>query len=197
MGVIILCGKSCAGKDTTRAELEKYGFKNIVSYTSRPMRENEVDGIDYHFVNRSLFENMIAKEQMIEYRIYNTLVENIPDKWYYGLKKDKLNPSERYIVILDLDGVENFIKYYGKENCFVVYMCCPKSERKRRAIERGSFDNTEWNRRLSADDKDFKAKKLNKFTDFTVVNMSDDIEDIPKIAKILNRMYKEKFNKEV
>ena len=196
MGVIILTGKSCVGKDSVRRELEKYGYNNIVSYTSRPVRENEIDGIDYNFVNRSQFEKMITTEQMIEYRTYNTLVNNIPDKWYYGLKKEKLDPKGCYVVILDLDGTENFIKYYGKKNCYVVYMCCLKSERERRAIERGSFDITEWNRRVSADEKDFKAKKLNKLTDFTVVNMSDDINDLPKIAKILNRMYVEKFNKE-
>ena len=173
------------------------GYNNIVSYTSRPIRENEIDGIDYNFINRGQFEKMIMTEQMIEYRTYNTLVNNIPDNWYYGLKKEKLDPKGCYVVVLDLDGTENFIKYYGKKNCYVVYMCCPKSERERRAIERGSFDKTEWNRRVSADEKDFKAKKLNKFTDFTVVNMSDDINDLPKIAKVLNRIYVEKFNEEV
>lgn len=196
MGVIILTGKSCSGKDSVRRELEKYNFNNIVSYTSRPIRENEIDGIDYNFVNRGQFEKMIMTEQMIEYRTYNTLVNNIPDKWYYGLKKEKLDTKGCYVVVLDLDGTENFIKYYGKKNCYVVYMCCPKSERERRAIERGSFDKTEWNRRVSADEKDFKAKKLNKLIDFTVVNMSDDINDLPKIAKVLNRIYVEKFNKE-
>ena len=197
MGVIILTGKSCSGKDSVRRELEKWGYNNIVSYTSRPIRENEIDGIDYNFVNRGQFEKMIMTEQMIEYRTYNTLVNNIPDKWYYGLKKEKLDPKRCYVVVLDLDGTENFIKYYGKKNCYVVYMCCPKSERERRAIERGSFDRTEWNRRVSADEKDFKAKKLNKLTDFTVVNMSDDINDLPKIAKVLNRIYVEKFNEEI
>lgn len=44
MGVIVLTGKSCSGKDCVRRELEKYGFNNIVSYTSRPMREGEVEG---------------------------------------------------------------------------------------------------------------------------------------------------------
>lgn len=193
MGVIILTGKSCSGKDSVRGELEGWKFNNIVSYTSRPIRENEVDGIDYNFVNRSQFEEMITTEQMIEYRTYNTLFNGNPDIWYYGLRKEKLDFTKKHIVILDLDGVENFIKYYGRENCFIVYMCCPKEERKRRAIERGSFDITEWNRRLVADDKDFKSKKLKKLIDFTVVNMNNDIEDIPRIAQILNKMYNERM----
>ena len=197
MGVIILTGKSCSGKDSVRRELGKYNFNNIVSYTSRPARINETNGIDYHFVERDTFEQMINNNEMIEYRLYNTLFDK-PDTWYYGLRKDDtLDLSKKHVVVLDLEGTENFIKYYGKKNCFVVYMCCPKSERERRANERGSFNRTEWNRRVSADEKDFKAKKLNKLTDFTVVNMGDDINDISKIAKILNRMYNERFNKEI
>ena len=66
MSVVILTGKSCSGKDGVRREMEKLEYNNIVSYTSRPIRENEVDGIDYHFVNRSQFEKMIMTEQMIE-----------------------------------------------------------------------------------------------------------------------------------
>ena len=75
-------------------------------------------------------------------------------------------------------------------------MCCPKEERKRRAIERGSFDNTEWKRRLVADEQDFKSKKLKKLVDFTVVNMNNDIEDVPRIADILTEMYSVHFKAE-
>ena len=197
MSVIILTGKSCSGKDGVRRELEGRGFENIVSWSSRPIRENEVDGVDYHFVNRSQFEKMIMTEQMIEYRTYNTLLNNNPDTWYYGLKKEKLDFNNKYVVILDLDGVENFIKYYGKENCYVVYMCCPKKERKRRAIARGSYDKTEWKRRTKADEKDFKSKRLDKLVDFTIVNMNNDIEDLPRIANIINNRYKTHFKKEI
>ena len=196
MSVIILTGKSCVGKDVVRRGLENYNYNNIVSYTSRPIRVNEVDGVDYNFVNKNTFIDMINNNEMIEYRTYNTLFNNIPDVWYYGLKKDILDKDKKYVVILDLNGVENFVKHYGRENCFTIYMCCPQKERTRRAIERGSFDKTEWNRRLQADEKDFKAKKLKKLIDFTVVNMNNDLEDIPRICKILDKMYLEKFRKD-
>ena len=192
MGVIILTGKSCAGKDTLRGELEKLGYENIVSYTSRSMRIGEREGREYKFINKETFINMINNNEMIEYRTYNTLVNNIPDTWYYGLKKESLNSNKDYVVVLDLNGVESFTNYYGKENCFVIYMCCPTDERKHRAINRGSFDNTEWERRVKTDDEDFNAKKLKKFIDFTLVNMSDDITDVTKFSKTLNEIYKQK-----
>lgn len=44
MSVIILTGKSCVGKDSVRGELEKLGYENIVSYTSRDMRVGEREG---------------------------------------------------------------------------------------------------------------------------------------------------------
>lgn len=48
MGVIVLTGKSCSGKDSVRGELEKLGFENIVSYTSRSMRVGERKGREMH-----------------------------------------------------------------------------------------------------------------------------------------------------
>ena len=49
MSVIILTGKSCSGKDSVREELEKLGFENIVSYTSRSMRIGEREGMEYKY----------------------------------------------------------------------------------------------------------------------------------------------------
>ena len=49
---------------------------------------------------------------------------------------------------------------------------------------------------MVADEQDFKAKKLKKLIDFTVVNMNNDIEDIPRIANILNKVCKDHFKQE-
>ncbi|MBO7715540.1 MAG: hypothetical protein J6S85_18400, partial [Methanobrevibacter sp.] len=47
--IVILMGMSSVGKDTVREVLEnKYGYKNIVSYTSRPMRVGEIEGVGYN-----------------------------------------------------------------------------------------------------------------------------------------------------
>ena len=159
------------------------------------MREGEREGREYKFVSKNKFINMISNNEMLEYRTYHTLVNNTPDTWYYGLRKEELDPTTNYVVILDLKGVDNFTKYYGKKNCFVVYVCCDKEERERRAIERGSFDKTEWDRRLVADDNDFNKNDVNRLTKFTMVNMSDNIEDIPKAAKIIDDVFKNRKEK--
>ena len=58
--ITILIGKSATGKDTILRELrDEYGYEPIISITSRPMRENEKDHVDYIFVSSEIFKAMI------------------------------------------------------------------------------------------------------------------------------------------
>ncbi|MDV5212124.1 guanylate kinase, partial [Acinetobacter baumannii] len=50
---VLLSGTTCSGKTTIADALtEKYGFNRIVTTTSRPKREGEVDGLHYHFITQ-------------------------------------------------------------------------------------------------------------------------------------------------
>ena len=53
--MILLCGKTSSGKTFLQKELIKIGYKSIVTYTTRPPRNGEVDGIAYHFVTKEEF----------------------------------------------------------------------------------------------------------------------------------------------
>lgn len=141
-------GKSASGKDTLLNELKKDGFETIVSTTTRPMREGETNGVEYNFVSKEEFNKNL--NNFLEYRSYNTLVNGKSDTWYYG--SPKVNPNEKdYIVILDVEGAKDYLLEYGKDNVFVVYLDCPDDIRTQRAVERGSFNEAEWNRRLEDD----------------------------------------------
>lgn len=187
--VVVLTGMSCAGKDTVRRALEKIGYTNIVSHTSRPMRENEIEGVDYNFVSKEEFNNLIDNNEMIEYRNYETNWNGRGETWFYGVKKFK--PDNRdYVIVMDLGGAESIIKHFGEENCMVVYLSASDNERKIRATIRGSFDETEWNRRLIADYKDFSFDNLNSFMHrHKVWQIKNEIygEDaIEEIASVIN-----------
>jgi guanylate kinase len=67
----IVAAPSGAGKTSlTRALLEQEsGIALSVSYTSRAPRPNEVDGVHYHFVSRSLFEEMIRRGEFFEHAV--------------------------------------------------------------------------------------------------------------------------------
>ncbi|MGO4936604.1 guanylate kinase [Fundicoccus sp. Sow4_H7] len=71
--LIVLSGPSGVGKGTVRSAIFKDNpFKYVysVSATTRQMREGEVDGKDYHFVNREEFEQLIRDDALLEYAEY-------------------------------------------------------------------------------------------------------------------------------
>ena len=162
--IIILMGMSGSGKDKIRKILEEdYGYENIVSYTSRPIREKEVNGRDYYFVSKKEFENIINNNEMIEYRKYKTNLCGNTDTWFYGVKKFKLQDNINYVIVIDLKGAESIINYFGKQNCIPIYLIVDDKIREQRAKNRGSFDEKEWNRRLLADYQDFSSNNLENF----------------------------------
>lgn len=190
--IVILMGMSAVGKDRVRRELEKdiFNYKNIISYTSRPIRENEINGIDYHFVSKEEFNNMIDNNEMIEYRNYETNWCGKGDTWFYGIRKFELDKNKDYVVVIDLMGAESIINYFGKENCILIYLNAPDKIREIRARERGSFDETEWNRRLLADYKDFSFVNLqsfmNRYKVWEISNIVRGDEAINEIASVIN-----------
>lgn len=69
--IVVLCGKSCVGKDSIREWLiSDKGYKRLISYTSRPMRVGEKDGVDYRFVSIEDLECMRDRGKILDYREY-------------------------------------------------------------------------------------------------------------------------------
>lgn len=99
MKVITLTGSSASGKDFLLNEILKdnKGVKPVISVTTRPKRDGEVDGVDYKFISIEEFSRLLSAKEMIEFREYNT-VEGV---WYYGVSKDSIdvNSDDTYVVI--------------------------------------------------------------------------------------------------
>ena len=177
---------SAVGKDSVRRVLERdYGYRNIVSYTSRGMRVGEENGIDYHFVSKEQFNNMINNNEMIEYRSYETNWNGNIDTWFYGIKKFELDEDKDYVVVIDLMGAESIINYFGRENCTLIYLNAYDKTRELRARNRGSFDETEWKRRLLADYKDFSFINLQAFENkYKVWKISNELRGDKALGEI-------------
>lgn len=179
--ITILMGKSSSGKDTIANYLCKnYNYNKNISYTTRPIREGEKNGIDYYFVNKNIFTDMILHNELIEYRTYNTLVDNIPDQWYYGLHKEKNNIdfTKQNILILDYEGCLNALQYFGIDKCKVIYIDCPDNIREKRAKKRGSFDKFEWDRRCKDDNKVFNWNRINGIVDKRIINVDKTVKKV-------------------
>ena len=190
--LLILLSPSGCGKDYILNKLvSDYNFQPLISHTSRPKRPSEINHISYHFVSTNEFLSMISNDEFIEYRTYNTLVDGVPDVWYYGLSKntiDKLNPSTNYVTIFDVQGAKDFIDYYGRENCYVCMINCDDNIREERAKLRGGFSQTEWLRRRDDDLLVFSDDNTKDLIDHYINNDGtlDELKD--KIKILLDRL---------
>ena len=154
---IILLGKSASGKDYTSNLLVKQGYEKIISYTTRPMRSNEKEGIDYYFVDLDTMLDMIKNHELLEYRVYHTVYGD----WYYGVKKEE--NIDNKVIITDVQGCKEWIKEYGRDKFKIYYLDCKDKVRLERAKNRDKgFDMREWKRREKDDKKKFKWREIKK-----------------------------------
>lgn len=176
----ILVGRSASGKDAILRKLvNDYDYKPLISCTTRPKRDGEIDNVTYYFISDDKFKVMIKNDSLIEHRSYITLVSGNKAVWYYGLPKIEVDKTLHYIVILDLNGAQSFIDYYGKDNCEIIYIECGAKIRTERAKKRGGFDKQEWDRRLKKDDIDFDIMKRS-IVNRTIDNENQCLDDVVK-----------------
>ena len=89
MNKVILVGKAAAGKDHMRKVMEGRGFIYVISYTTRPPREGEIDGQDYYFMSKEQFDYGIKNNFWYEYVIFNG--------WYYGTSNEQFQKDNLFI----------------------------------------------------------------------------------------------------
>lgn len=146
--MLLLCGKSCAGKDTVQKELIKMGMKSIVSYTTRPPREHETEGVEYHFITK---EDFLEKEKQGFFA--ETVSYNVAsgETWYYGSAVEDL--SDDKVIIVNPHRLRQLRKIKSL-NPVTFYITASEETIWNRLRERG--DNVaEAVRRLNADNEDF------------------------------------------
>lgn len=169
--IVILAGFSSSGKDTLALKLKDLGYNFITSTTSRPIREGESDKNPYHFVSKEDFLKMISKSDLIEHRSYNTLLDGVSDTWYYGVSKKEVQEDKHYVAVLDIVGLRAFKKQFP-DRTVGIFINVPHEVREERAMSRGSFDKTEWDRRLLDDLKLFPQNVIENEVDFVVDNVT-------------------------
>ena len=74
--IFYIMGKSSTGKDTIYKRLlddSSLHLKSIVSYTTRPIRVNETDGVEYYFTDEDGFAGLMESGKVVEHREYRTV----------------------------------------------------------------------------------------------------------------------------
>lgn len=159
-------GKSSSGKDTIYKRLAEAfpGFRTIVPYTTRPIREGEKDGVEYFFVDRERLREMQEAEQIIEMRSYNTK----HGIWTYFTADDGQIDLEKYdyLVIGTLVSYRALREYFGEDKLVPVYIEVEDGLRLARALERerrqAQPKYAEMCRRFLADCEDFSEENIRK-----------------------------------
>lgn len=177
--LIIISGTTCAGKGTViRKLLENHNDLLLsTSYTSRPMREGDVEGVDYYFVSKQEFERKIENGDFLEYAVVH-----YGD--YYGTPKKEvlelLESGKNVILEIDVQGAK-LIKEKYPETILIFIMAPSMSEVKRRIKMRG-FENNE--QIINRFEKAYK--EINEVNKYNYIIVNDDLaESVKKVEAIL------------
>ena len=177
---IILSGHAASGKDYARKVLQEIGLKYGISYTSRPPREGEIDGVDYYFLSKEQFEEKVSKDFWYEYVEFNG--------WYYGTSNEQFLNTDN-VFIMTPKGI-SLIKPEDRGDSYVVYFNIPESVRIERLKDRQDTDDS-MERRLESDRKDFENffswEYMVTNPKFYILDLLEDIFPIENMVTILNK----------
>lgn len=162
--IFYILGKSASGKDSIYQELMRgdLDLKPVVLYTTRPMRDDEKEGISYHFIGDEDFYKLRDQKKLIEYREYRTM----HGIWRYMTVDDGQIDLKKnsFLMIGTLESYKKTAKYFGWENICPIYLTLDDGERLLRAIERERRQKhpkyAELCRRYLADEEDFSPGRL-------------------------------------
>lgn len=164
--IYCMMGKSSSGKDTLYQKvLERLPqIHRVVPYTTRPIREGEQDGVEYHFVDDKQLAELETDGKIVELRAYNT----IHGIWKYFTVDDGQIDLEQgdYLLIGTLETYGKIREYYGAEHLVPIYIEVEDGERLARALERERRQAVpkykEMCRRFLADEEDFCEENLKR-----------------------------------
>lgn len=137
--MIILVGESASGKSSIEKNLvDNYGFKKIVSYTTRKPRLAETNGVDYHFISTELFLELKNQGFFAETATYNG--------WHYGTAKEDCTNDK--VAVLTPHGLRQMSKIKGID-IISFYINVPRRDRLIKILQRGDNIEEAYRRSLS------------------------------------------------
>jgi guanylate kinase len=166
--LIIVTAPSGAGKTTLVARmLERVGgIRPSISFTARPVRPGEKNGVAYHFVSRAEFQTMIDRGEFLEW----AEVHGNPYGTSLKAVEDGLNAGLDVVTTIDVQGAERARMIYP--DAVSVFILPPTLEALQSRLEaRGSDDD--GSRRLRLENA---RHELSHFPRFDYIVINDDLE---------------------
>ena len=165
--MIVLAGASASGKTEVAKVLAKnYGITKIVTTTTRDKRKGEVNGVDYFFVTKERFEQMILEDRFVEYTLYNGQM--------YGSTKDQIANDK--CVVIDPAGLRSYINLNNKD-IVTFYLEADEETRHKRMILRGD-DAEKIKSRIENDRIAFRKENIAKVDYVIDSGESHSVEEV-------------------
>jgi guanylate kinase len=168
--VIVLSGPSGVGKDAAIAQMRKSGmdFHYVVTATTRPRRQDEQDGINYHFVSEQAFKKMISGNQLLEWaRVYDH---------FYGIPKKELDEAikngQDAILKIDIQGAAT-IRQLITDAIFIFLVPSSVDELAARLKLRANQSENDLKVRILKAEEEIKSQCL---FDYVVINHQDKLD---------------------
>lgn len=162
--IFVMSGPSGAGKTTiVKAALkEMEGIEFSVSYTTRPKRADEIEGVDYFFVDEGTFKKLIENGEFLEWaEVHGHL---------YGTSKkfveERLERGINMLLDVDVKGALNIKKVY-KDGIFIFVAPPSFKELKERLMKRHTENKDNFEKRI--EDAKFELSQISKF-EYLIVN---------------------------
>ena len=122
--IIAICGKSASGKDSLLREVVRKdsNFHEIVSCTTRPPRELEVDGVNYFFMSEEEFLNKKNNNEMLETSSFRD--------WFYGTSLEGVSEEKINVGVFNPTGINSLLN----DNRVDIYLVLVEASDKVRLI---------------------------------------------------------------
>lgn len=170
--IVALFGPAGSGKDYIQKKIMnthwgKNNLHEIISYTTRPPRENEVDGVHYYFITNEHFMEKTTNKKMLGYKSFRG--------WYYGTSLDNLDINKINIGVFNKNEIEAILKREDCEILPIFIYTYDKLRLMRQLVREINPDCYEICRRFQTDREDFLDLP---FTYTIIENNTDELSPL-------------------
>jgi len=179
--LVVISGPSGVGKDMTLKRMQELGypFHFVVTATTRPKRSDEIHGVDYFFISKSEFAEMIEQEELLEYAVVYGDYKGIPKEQV----RQALASGQDVVMRIDVQGAATIRKLVPE--AVLIYLSAESEEALvHRLRERKTEPEDQLKLRIATARQELK--QLNWF-DYVVINAENQLDQTcHQIAAIIN-----------
>jgi len=180
--LFIISGPSGSGKTTLlqRVLSQFPELVHIVTYTTRPPRIHELNGLDYFFVKKTLFKEKELRQFFLETNYYNHAWYGTPQAFLAGITH-----GTSYVVVPDINGARDLLKKVP--SAITIWITAPYYELEKRLLNRKTDPKKQQLRRLKQAILEEKEAQKSKIYQHTIIN--NDLKQASKELLLVIRRH--------